>query len=66
MRWDYLPKEPGFPTGFNNCPRWLVIPVELSVAFVTALLGNESADNNALLQVLEELLAAQATGSETT
>jgi hypothetical protein len=67
MRWNELPKEPGFPTGFNNCPRWLVIPTDLSLPFVTALLGNESADKSALSQVLQELLTslATATASET-
>jgi hypothetical protein len=65
MRWDFQPKEPGFPTGYNNCPRWLVIPEDLSLPIVTALLGRTPADNNTLLQVLQELLAAPAAASET-
>lgn len=62
MRWNKLPKEPGFPTGFNGRPVWLVIPLHLSVPFVTALLGRPFADNCALLKVLQEL---EASGSLT-
>ena len=63
MRWDKLPKEPGFPTGFNNCPRWLVIPTNLSLPFVTSLLGNEFADKSAVLEVIQELLTLPTTGA---
>jgi len=57
MRWNQSPKEPGFPTGFGNRPIWLVIPTSLSIPFVTSLIGKQSADNDALLQVLRELEA---------
>jgi hypothetical protein len=63
MRWDELPKEPGFPTGFNNCPRWLVIPTDLSLPFVTALLSSEFADKSAVLEVLQELLNQPTKGA---
>jgi hypothetical protein len=43
-----------------------VIPVDLSVPFVTALLGKQSADSSALLEVLQELLVQPtATASAT-
>ena len=71
MRWDNLPTEFGYPTGFDKCrsvklPRWLVIPEDLSLPIVSGLLGRAHADKGALLQVLQELLTAPATTSETT
>ena len=65
MRWDESPKEPGFPMGFNNCPRWLVIPLDLSLPFVTALLDSKIADKSAVLEVLQELLTPPTTGAVT-
>jgi hypothetical protein len=62
MRWDASPSEPGFPTGFSNCPRWLVIPTDLSLPFVTALLSSPLADKSAVLEVLQELLTSPVTG----
>jgi hypothetical protein len=60
MRWNGSPSSTytnGFPIGKGGRPIWLVIPTDLTVPFVTALLGRSSADNTALLQVLQELLA---------
>ena len=59
MRWDDSPKEPGFPTRSNNCACWLVIPTDLSLPFVTALLSSPDADKSAVLEVLQELLASK-------
>jgi hypothetical protein len=55
MRWNNLQSEPGFPRGKGGRPIWLVIPSELSVPFLTALIGKESTDNIATLEVLREL-----------
>jgi len=56
MRWNSLTHEPGIPTGKGGRPIWLVIPDELSLPFVTALLGRKAADNSQVLLVLQELL----------
>ena len=60
MRWNGSPSSTypnGYPVGKGGRPVWLVIPVDLSVPFVTALLGKVSADSAAILEVLQELLA---------
>ena len=60
MRWngDENSKYPaGFPIGKGGRPVWLVIPADLSVPFISALLAKASADQSALLKVLRELLA---------
>ena len=64
MRWNQSHTEIGFPMGKGGRPIWLVIPQNLSLPIVTALLGGAPADNSALLQVLQELLTAPATISE--
>lgn len=52
----------GFPIGKGGRPIWLVIPTDLSVSFITGLLGKKKkdgkslADDTALLEVLNELL----------
>jgi len=56
MRWNGGPNDPGYPKLFQH-PVWFVLPNELSVPLVRALLGEESADNQALLRVLEDLRA---------
>jgi hypothetical protein len=62
MRWNGSPNSQypvGYPFGKSGVrPTWLVIPTDLSVPFVTALLGRASADNSALLRVIGELLAS--------
>ena len=66
MRWNGSPGSTfpnGYPIGKGGRPVWLVIPTDLSVPFVTGLLGRESADTSALLQVLQELLTPPATGA---
>jgi hypothetical protein len=69
MRWNGSPSSTyanGFPIGKGGRPIWLVIPTELTVPFVTALLGRNSADNSALLQVLRELLVQPAAAASAT
>lgn len=59
MRWNGGPNDVGYPKLFQN-PVWFVLPPELSVPFVKSLLGAQSAKNQALLQVLEDLRASGA------
>jgi hypothetical protein len=60
MRWNFYPREPGFPSGAGGRPLWLVIPVDLTIPFLTGLLGkrdNPTALNlSAALEVLSEVL----------
>lgn len=59
MRWNGDPNSSypnGYPTGKGGRPIWLVIPTELSIPFVTGLLGQEAANNADLLQIIGELL----------
>lgn len=57
MRWNGGPSDPGYPKLFQH-PVWFVLPWQLSVPLVKALLGTSSADDTALLKVLEELRAS--------
>ena len=54
MRWNGGPNDAGYPKLFQY-PVWFVLPDELSVPLVKALLGTKSAKNQALLKVLENL-----------
>jgi len=58
MRWNGDPNDAGYPKLFQH-PVWFVLPEELSVPFVKSLLGT-TADNKAVLKVLEELEASGA------
>lgn len=68
MRWNGSTDSTypnGYPIGKGGRPIWLVIPTDLSVPFVTGLLGRKTkdgqslADDTALLEVLQELLTQQ-------
>lgn len=59
MRWNGGPNDPGYPKLFQY-PVWFVLPEKLSVPLVKALLGTSSANDPALLKVLEELEASGA------
>ena len=62
MRWNRLPREPGFPLASGK-PAWLVIPLDLSLPFLTALLGKRHTNNVAVLQAIQELEANGALSS---
>ena len=69
MRWNGSPGSTypnGYPIGKGGRPIWLVIPVDLSVPFVTGLLGKQSADNSAILEVLQELMIIPAATASAT
>lgn len=55
MRWNRGGKSNlGYPKLFQH-PVWFVLPNELSVSFIKALLGVDFVNNKRLLQVLDEL-----------
>jgi hypothetical protein len=54
MRWNGRPNEPGFPNQ-GKFPTWFMLPKELSVPLVKALLGTKSAKNQNILEVLKQL-----------
>lgn len=54
MRWNGGPNEPGFPNQ-GKFPVWFMLPEELSVPLVKALLGTKSAKNQNILEVLKQL-----------
>jgi hypothetical protein len=59
MRWNGDPNSSypnGYPTGKGLRPIWLVIPTDLSIPFVTSLLGQDSVDTAQVLELLGELL----------
>ena len=60
MRWNNGgPNDVGYPKLFQY-PVWFVLPDELSVPLVKALLGTPFADDPALLKILGELQASGA------
>lgn len=64
MRWSGDPNNPddtGYPKLFKH-PVWFMLPEALNVAFARALVGTPSADQQAVLHVLEQLRADGALG----
>jgi hypothetical protein len=54
MRWNGKPNKPGFPNQGKN-PLWFMLPEELSIPLLKALLGTKSAKNQHILEVLKQL-----------
>jgi hypothetical protein len=54
MRWNGKSNEHGFPHQ-GKWPTWFMLPEELSVPLLKALLGTESAKNKQILKVLKQL-----------
>jgi len=54
MRWNGKLNRPGFPKQGKN-PVWFMLPENLSVPVVKALLGIKSAKNQNILEVLKQL-----------
>lgn len=56
MRWNGEGDDAGYPKLFQH-PVWFIIPTNLSIPFTQSLLGQPSANNEAILAVLRELYA---------
>ena len=54
MRWNGKQSKPGFPKQ-GKYPTWFMLPEELSVPLVKALLGTKDANNPIILEVLNQL-----------
>jgi hypothetical protein len=54
MRWKGNLNKPGFPLR-GKTPLWFMLPEELSVPLLKALLGTKSAKNQRILEVLKQL-----------
>ena len=54
MRWNGEPNKTGFPNQGKN-PLWFMLPEELSVPLLKALLGTKPAKNKRILKVLKQL-----------
>jgi hypothetical protein len=58
MRWNESSGPNGFPvSGPNFRAVWLVIPQELSVPFLTSLMGKDYSNPKAILHALQEIEA---------
>ena len=58
MRWNDSPGPKGFPvSGPAQTPVWLVIPQDLSIPFLTSLLGKPYSNPKAILNALQEIEA---------
>lgn len=54
MRWNGKSNEHGFPHQ-GKSPTWFMLPEELSIPLLKALLGTKSAKNQCILEVLKQL-----------
>ena len=54
MRWNGNQGDAGYPKVFGH-PMWFIVDNELCIPFLQSLVGNNNADNEKLLMVLEEL-----------
>jgi hypothetical protein len=54
MRWNGAGNDTGYPNR-GRYPVWFMLPEDLSISIVKGLLGARSADQKALLEVLEDL-----------